>query len=107
MSNLPTPPKAYQKFVTRYPKLSTAWESINDAGKDGPLDAKTARLIKLAVSIGAMKEGPVHAGVRKSLAMGISRDEIEQVVALSAGTLGMPSTVAAFSWVSDVLEAKG
>ena len=35
-----------------------------------------------------------------------SREEIEQVVALSSGTLGMPSTVAAFSWVSDVLDAK-
>ena len=78
MSDLPTPPKSYQKFVSRFPKLSSAWERINDAGKDGPLDAKTARLIKLAVSIGAMKEGPVHAGVRKSLAMGISRRKLNR-----------------------------
>lgn len=37
--------------------------------------------------------------------MGISREEVEQVVALAAGTLGLPSTVAAFSWVLDVVEA--
>jgi alkylhydroperoxidase/carboxymuconolactone decarboxylase family protein YurZ len=34
--------------------------------------------------------------------MGISVEEIEQVVALAAGTLGMPATVAAFTWVRDV-----
>ena len=27
---------------------------------------------------------------------------IDQVVALAAGTLGLPSTVAAYSWVQDV-----
>ena len=31
---------------------------------------------------------------------------IEQVVALSAGTLGMPSTVAAYTWVRDVLDGE-
>jgi hypothetical protein len=29
--------------------------------KEGPLDAKTARLVKLAVAVGAMREGAVHA----------------------------------------------
>ena len=32
---------------------------------------------------------------------------IEQVVALAAGTLGLPSTVAVFSWVHDVLDERG
>jgi len=34
--------------------------------------------------------------------MGISIEELEQVVALAAGTMGMPATVAAFTWVRDV-----
>jgi 4-carboxymuconolactone decarboxylase len=58
-------------------------------------------LVKLAIAIGALREGAVHASVRKALAMGITREEIEQVIALAAGTLGLPATVAVFSWVED------
>jgi 4-carboxymuconolactone decarboxylase len=97
----PKPPKTYQAFVARYPKLGAAWELIHEAGEQGPFDAKTARLIKLGIAIGAMREGAIHSSVRKALALGISREEIEQVVALAAGTLGMPSTVAVFSWIND------
>jgi 4-carboxymuconolactone decarboxylase len=107
MELLPKPPETYQAFVKRYPKIGQAWEAINEAGKDGPLDARTARLIKLAVAIGAMREGAVHANTRKALATGISRKDLEQVIALAAGTLGLPSAVAVFSWIQDELaEAK-
>lgn len=100
---LPRPPKRYQDFVTRFPRLGDAWEAINEAGADGPVDEPTRRMIKLAVAIGAMREGAVNSNVRKALAIGITVAEIEQVVALSAGTLGLPSTVAIFSWVSDCI----
>src|SRR5262245_42532365 len=103
MSAAPTPPETYQAFLRRYPKLGQAWEWLAEAGREGPLDAKSIRLIKLAVALGALREGAVHAGVRKALAQGISRAEIEQVVALAAGTLGLPTTVAAYSWVQDEL----
>ena len=106
METLPQPPETYQAFVKRYPKISQAWESINAAGKDGPLDAKTVRLLKLAVAIGALREGAVHANTRKALAAGISRAEIEQVIALAAGTIGLPATVAVFSWIRDHVEPK-
>lgn len=95
------PPDTYLEFIEKYPKLETAWSAINDAGKQGPLDDQTARLIKLGIAIGAMREGAVHANVRKALAMGIPDDAIDQVVALAAGTLGLPSTVAIYSWVRD------
>lgn len=104
MSALPPPPKTYKLFIKRFPLLSEAWDSIGKAGKDGPLDERTTRLIKLGVAIGAMREGSVHSSVRKAKAMGISEEEIEQVVALAAGTLGMPSTVATYTWVRDVLD---
>jgi len=97
----PKPPKAYEAFVKRYPKMGQAWECIAEAGKDGPLDEKTIRLVKLAIAIGALREGAVHASVRKALSMGITREEIEQVIALAGGTLGLPATVAVFSWVED------
>lgn len=102
MSPLPHPPDTYRSFVKRYPKIAEGWEAIASAGRDGPLDEKTARLIKLAAACAALREGAVHANVRKALSMGITREEIEQVVALTAGTLGLPATVAVFSWVEEI-----
>ncbi len=103
MIPLPQPPETYQAFVGRFPKIGQAWELIAAAGKEGPLDEKTRRLVKLAAALGALREGAVHANVRKALAAGISREEIEQVIALAAGTLGLPAAVAVFSWVQDSL----
>ena len=97
------PPKMYSTFVSRYPKLGLAWENIAEAGKEGPLDERSVRLIKLGIAIGALREGAVHSSVRKAIDIGIPREELEQVVALAAGTLGLPATVAAFSWVRDML----
>ena len=99
MKTDPKPPKAYKEFIKRYPKLGQAWDLIHEAGDEGPLDEKTVRLVKLGIAIGAMREGAIHSSVRKALAQGIKRDEIEQVVGLAAGTLGLPSTVAVYSWI--------
>ena len=104
MSQHPEPPKAYRGFVSRVPKLGQAWDLLGEAGQEGPLDARTARLLKLAIAIGAGREGAVHASARKALAMGIPAAEMEQVVALAAGTLGMPAAVAAYRWIQDVTE---
>ena len=104
MKSDPKPPKTYEEFTARYPKLAEAWEKIGEAGRIGPLDDKTIRLVKLAIAIGAMREGAVHSGVRKALARGIAAEEIEQVIALAAGTLGMPATVAVYSWVRDEIK---
>ena len=98
------PPKKYTEFIERFPKLGEAWEAIHEAEAEGPLDPRTARLIKLAVAIGAFKEGTVHAATRKALKAGVTAAELHQVVALSAATLGMPSTVAAYCWIQDILE---
>lgn len=103
MSDLPKPPKTHHEFVSAFPEVAQAWEIIGSAGKNGPLDEKTCRLVKLALAMGAQQEGSVHASVRKGLAMGITREELEQVVALAAGTLGFPQTVAAFTWIKDLL----
>ncbi len=103
MSDLPKPPKTHDDFVSTFPELARAWETIGAAGKKGPLDERTTRLIKLALAMAAGHEGAVHASVRKGLAMGITREEFEQVVVLAAGTLGFPQTVAAYTWIKDLL----
>ncbi len=104
MSETPKPPKTYEKFVHRYPKLKTVWGLIAEAGKEGPLDEKTRRLVKLGIAAGALREGSVHSNVRKALALGIPKEAIEQVVCLAAGTLGLPATVALFSWIQDTMK---
>lgn len=104
MKNANHPPRAYRDFVQRFPQLGAAWDLINEAGSDGPLDERTCRLIKLGITIGALREGAVHSSARKALGMGITAAELEQVVALAAGTLGLPSTVAAHTWVKEVIE---
>ena len=93
----------YQDFIKRYPQLGAAWETIHQEEVQGPLDPRTIRLVKLAVAMGAFREGAVHSAVRKAVKAGIGRDELEQVVALGASTLGMPSSVAVYTWVQDVL----
>ncbi|MGE5125956.1 MAG: carboxymuconolactone decarboxylase family protein [Betaproteobacteria bacterium] len=107
MSEKSQPPAAHQAFVRRFPRLGQAWDLVNAEGGAGPLDAKTQRLLKLAAAIGALREGAVHSGVRKARDAGASTEEIEQVVALSASTIGFPAAVAVWSWVRDVVEGRG
>ena len=102
----PEPPKAYLDFIAKYPKLEEAWGTVADAGQDGPLDERTQRLIKIGIAMGAMREGAVRSGVRKARAMGIEDEAVDQVIALAAGTLGFPSTVALFTWAESVRNPK-
>lgn len=101
-----TAPKAYRQFIERHPQLGAAWELISQAGTAGPLDERTQRLVKLGIAMGALRSGSVHSGVRKALALGITEEELQQVVALASGTIGMPGAVACFDWVQDVVEAR-
>jgi 4-carboxymuconolactone decarboxylase len=104
----PKPPKAYDDFIARFPKLGEAWSTLNEAGQVGPLDERTVRLVKLGIAIGALREGAIRSGVRKALALGVPTEAIEQVIALAAGTLGLPSTVAVYTWTRELLSgAKG
>lgn len=97
------PPKKFTAFVSRFPELGSAWELMQNAEKQGPFDERTQRLIKLAIAIGAQKEGATHSCVRKGLAAGLTAEEMEQIVALAASTLGMPAAVAAYGWIQDEL----
>jgi alkylhydroperoxidase/carboxymuconolactone decarboxylase family protein YurZ len=46
----------------------------------------------------------VHAHTRKALAVGVSAEELRHVAILALPTIGLPSTVAALSWIEHVLE---
>src|SRR6185369_8661799 len=104
MTKLPKPPAAFTTFQQKYPAIGKAWEMLSAAGEQGPLDEPTRRLVKLAIAIGSLREGAVHSAVRKAQAAGVSREAIDQVVALAATTIGLPTTVAIFTWIQDQLD---
>ncbi len=98
-------PKRYKKFKEDYSAVANAYEQLGDAvHAAGPLDEKTRALIKLAISTGARLEGAVHSHTRKALKAGATPDELRHVVMLSLPTIGLPSMMAALSWVDDILE---
>ncbi len=102
MKKFSKPPKTFEEFGETFPKIRKAWELLGDAGNEGPLDEKTARLVKLGIAIGNMREGGVHSSARKALAAGATKSELQQVVALASSVIGMSSTVAVWTWVRDV-----
>jgi len=100
-------PKRYTQFKEDFPEVASAYESMGDAvHKAGPLDEKTRSLIKLAISTGARLEGAVHSHVRKAIKAGATKEEMRQVALLALPTIGLPSMMAALSWIDDVIEAK-
>ena len=99
------PPRRFQKFTKDYPKVARAYERLGDeVHAAGPLDEKSRALVKLGISVGARLEGAVHSHVRKALAVGAKPDELRHVALLSLPTIGLPSMMAALSWVDDVLK---
>ena len=100
-TKLPKPPRTYDEFSETFPTLRKAWDLLGDAAAEGPLDDRTARLVKLGIAIGAMREGAVHSSARKALALGITTEELNQVVALASSIIGMPSSVAVWTWLRD------
>ena len=90
--------------MTEFPAIAAAYEQLAAASHDnGPLDDKTRQLVKLALAIGMGHEGAVHAHTRRALESDVSPAEIKHVIALCVTTLGMPNTVAAYTWVNDIL----
>ena len=101
------PPSGAGKFASRFPEVWRAYEALGRAGAEcGPIDARTRRLIKLAMAIGAGSEGAVHSHARQGLAEGIGKDELLQVAVLAITTLGFPKAMAAFSWLRDIVDAE-
>ena len=87
------------------------WNAYQDLGKAcaeaGPLDARSRRLVKLALAAGSGSEGAVHSHARRAVEEGMSADELRHVATLAITTLGFPRAVAALTWIDDVLAAQG
>ena len=93
---------AFVQFVNRFPGLGKAWDMMREAvAEAGPLDEKTRRLVKLAIAAATEAEGATHSAARKARAAGVSSEEMEQVVALAASTIGLPNAVKIYGWIRE------
>lgn len=98
-------PKPVEEFRKRY---KAVWEAFEQLGEQchqaGPLDEKTRRLVKVALSIGAGLEGGTHSAVRNAVKAGVTSEELNQVAVLAVSTLGLPAAIRGFTWVADMVD---
>jgi alkylhydroperoxidase/carboxymuconolactone decarboxylase family protein YurZ len=98
-------PSGAAKIAKKYPDVWAAYEQLGAAcAKSGPLDARTLRLVKLAIAVGAESEGAVHSHARRGLKEGLSSDELLHVSLLAIPSLGLAKAVAAMTWIEDILK---
>lgn len=101
---LPKPPKFYEQFTGKYPAVAAKYEALGDAvHTSGPLSERDRALIKLAISGSHLYSSAFKAHLRKALAVGITREEIEHLVLLFLPTVGFPSMMAAMGIVDEQL----
>ena len=101
MDELPQP---FQDFTKDFPQVASRYEALATSAYDaGPLDERTRRLVKLAIAVGGRLEGAVRGHARQAKASGVSVAELDHVVVLALTTLGLPSSVAARTWIRDEL----
>jgi len=97
-------PKPYRQFQAQFPEVARAYDALGEAAHGGgPLDERTRRLVKLSMAIAGGHEGAVHAQTRRALESGVTSAEIYHVLLLALTSLGFPATVAAYTWVKDIL----
>jgi len=100
-------PGVYLRFRSGYPDVASALDALAEAVDGaGPLDERTARLVKLGLAIGALAEGSVRSNARKALAAGASPEEVRHVGLLAITTCGFPAAIAGIGWVDEVLAAE-
>ena len=98
------PPRVAGDFALTYPGVWDAYSKLGEAAAGaGPLDARTRRLVKLALAIGARSEGATHSQARQAVHEGLTPEEMRQVAVLAITTLGFPAAIASLTWVEDIL----
>jgi alkylhydroperoxidase/carboxymuconolactone decarboxylase family protein YurZ len=98
-------PSGAGEIAKAYPPVWEAYSALGKACSEaGPVRGDTARLVKLALAIGASSEGAVHSHTRRALSEGISEEALKQVALLAIPTLGLPQAAKALTWIEDVTD---
>lgn len=100
-------PKHYSKNKAAFPAYFEALEKLGETLREtSPLPDKTMCMINLAAAAAIQSEGSVHSHTRRALENGVSPEEIRHTILLLTSTIGFPRTMAAMSWVNDLLPLK-
>ena len=98
-------PSGATKIAKKHPQIWAAYEQLGAAcAESGPLDARTLRLVKLAIAIGSGSEGAVHSHVRRARDEGLTAEELLHVSLLAIPSLGLAKAVAAMTWIEDIVK---
>jgi len=99
-------PSSAGNVARSYPAVWQAYSALGKAcSSAGPIDAHTARLLKLALAIGASSEGAVHSHTRRAVGEGIPAAELKQVAMLDIPTIGFPQAVKGLTWIEDITDS--
>ena len=97
-------PGIYLHFEDAFAGVHEAHQELARRCYDaGPIDERTARLVKLGIAIGAQADGSVRSHTRRALSEGHSAEEIRHVAILALTTIGFPNMIAGLGWIEEVL----
>lgn len=100
-------PKHYEKNKAAFPAYFEAIEKLGETLREtSPLPEKVMCLINLAAAAAIQSEGSVHSHTRRAVEAGVPAEEIRHSILLLTSTIGFPRTMAAMSWVNDLLPEK-
>ena len=100
-----TLPSGAARLAEKHPSIWTTYQQLGEAcAEAGPLDARTLRLVKLAIAIGQESEGAVHSHTRRALGDGLTKDEILHVALLAIPSMGLAKAAAGMTWIGDILD---
>jgi 4-carboxymuconolactone decarboxylase len=97
-------PDLLNSFKERYPDAWSAYEQLKAAcDRQGPLDAKTVELVKIAVSTAQEHHGGLIAHISQARKAGATEEEIHHAILLTTGLVGIPAVLAAFATAMEYL----
>lgn len=100
-------PKSINYFADNFPKAWESYQALEErCYKEGPLNEKTCRLIKMAVTASALMERSTKVHVGLALEAGAKPEEIRQAMLMILTSRGFPGTVIALQWAEEVIAEK-
>lgn len=96
-------PKPYTDFRENFPSLAQAFEELGVLCKQaGPLDTRSARLVKLGMAVATGSRGGIKSQARRALSEGFTVDELRHAAVLAMPSIGFAPVIAAIGWINEV-----
>ena len=99
-------PPTLKDLQERHPRVWEAHEGLSGACLEaGPLDRKTALLIKVGIAAASRKRTPLATHIRLALQEGATPEEVEHAILLTATTQGLSTMMEALEEWRGVLSS--